>query len=49
MNIYYLKTIISSETINKTKCYSMEESIEYFSKIKKLDKYLLLEIYYISN
>lgn len=48
MNTYYLKSIISSEVINKTKCYSIEESIEYFSKIKDLDKYLLLKIYYVS-
>ena len=35
----------SREVVSKTKSQSKEEAVEYFSKIKKLEKKELLKIY----
>lgn len=46
--IYKLKTK-RGEIINKCKANSLEEAIEFFSIIKSISKYDLLNIYNVSD
>ena len=48
MKTFYLKNR-NDEIINKIRVGSLEEAIEYFSKIKDLDKKELLEIYKVEK
>lgn len=48
MKTFYLKNK-ENEIINRFQTDSLEESIEYFSKIKDLDKNELLEIYKVDS
>jgi len=48
METFYLKNN-NGEVINKIRLESLGEAIEYFSKIKILDKKELLEIYKVEK
>jgi predicted GIY-YIG superfamily endonuclease len=49
MGTFYLKTKKSKEVIIKTECHSIEEAINYFSKIKQLPKKDLVSIFIITE
>lgn len=49
MGTFYLKTKKSKEVIIKTECYSIEEAINYFSKVKQLPKKDLVSIFLITK
>lgn len=45
MNTFYLK--VGKETINQVRAEDINEAIEYFSKIKRMEKSELLRIFKI--
>jgi hypothetical protein len=49
MKQYHLKSKISNESFAKFLAPSLEEAIEYFSKLKKLSKKDLLNIYAVTD
>jgi hypothetical protein len=49
MKQYHLKSKISKETFSKFLAPSLEEAIEYFSRLKKLSKKDLLNIYAVTD
>ena len=49
MKTFYLRTKRSKEVLIKTSCYSVEEAIEYFSKVKQLAKKDLVSIFLITE
>jgi hypothetical protein len=49
MKQYHLKSKISNESFAKFAATSLEEAIEYFSKLKKLSKKDLLNIYAVTD
>ena len=49
MKQYHLKSKISNESFAKFLATSLEEAIEYFSKVKKLSKKDLLNIYAVTD
>jgi hypothetical protein len=49
MKQYHLKSKISNESFAKFVATSLEEAIEYFSKLKKLSKKDLLNIYAVTD
>ena len=49
MKTFYLKTKKSKEVLIKTSCYSIEDAIDYFSKVKKLQKKDLVNIFLITD
>jgi len=49
MKQYHLKSKISEESFAKFVASSLEEAIEYFSRLKKLSKKDLLNIYDVTN
>jgi hypothetical protein len=49
MKTFYLKTRKSKEVLIKTSCYSIEQAIDYFSKIKQLHKKDLVNIFLITE
>jgi hypothetical protein len=46
MKTYSLKTKETKETIRKVECASLEDAIDFFSKIKQLTKRSLVENIY---
>ncbi len=48
MKFFYLKNK-EGEVLSKSSAYSMEDAISYFSKVKRLAKKDLLEIYIITE
>lgn len=49
MKQYHLKSKISNESFAKFLAPSLEEAIEYFSRLKKLSKKDLLNIYTVTD
>ena len=49
MRTFYLRIKKSKEVLIKTSCYSIEEAIDYFSKIKQLPKKDLVSIFLITE
>ena len=49
MKTFYLKTKITEEVLKKVDCQSIEEAIEYFSKVKRLSKKDLVDIFLITK
>jgi len=49
MKTFYLRTKSTKEVITKTNCYSIEEAIDYFSKVKRLPKRDLVSIFLITE
>jgi len=49
MKTFYLRTKATKEVLIKTSCYSVEEAIEYFSKVKQLVKKDLVSIFLITE
>ena len=49
MKTFYLKTKKSKEVLIKTRCYSVEEAIEYFSQVKKISKKDIVTIFLITE
>ena len=49
MKTFYLRTKATKEVLIKTSCYSIEEAIEYFSKVKQLPKKDLVSIFMITE
>lgn len=49
MKTFYLRTKSTKEVIKKTNCYSIEQAIDYFSKIKRLPKRDLVSIFLITE
>jgi hypothetical protein len=49
MKTFYLRTKSTKEVIKKTNCYSIEEAIDYFSKVKRLPKRDLVSIFLITE
>ncbi len=49
MKTFYLKTKKSKEVLIKTSCYNVEQAIDYFSEIKKLNKKDLVNIFLITE
>lgn len=42
-------TTKSGETINKFCCQSKEDAVDYFSKVKRLSKKVLLSLFIVEN
>jgi len=49
MKTFYLRTKSTKEVIKKTNCYSIEQAIDYFSKVKRLPKRDLVSIFLITE
>lgn len=49
MKTFYLKSKLSKEVINKTVCQSLELAIDYFSKVKDMEKDDLLRIFVVTD
>jgi fatty acid-binding protein DegV len=49
MKTFYLRTKNTKEVLIKTSCYSIEDAIEYFSKVKQLPKKDLTSIFMITE
>jgi hypothetical protein len=49
MKTYSLKTKETKETIRKVECISLEDAIDFFSKIKQLTKEVLLKIFIVTD
>jgi hypothetical protein len=49
MKTYSLKTKETKETIRKVECASLEDAIDFFSKIKQLTKEVLLKIFIVTD
>jgi hypothetical protein len=49
MKQYYLKSKISNESFAKFLAPSLEDAIEYFSRLKKLSKKDLLNIFTVTD
>jgi predicted DNA-binding protein (MmcQ/YjbR family) len=49
MKQYHLKSKISNETLSKFVAESYEQAVDYFSKIKKLSKKDLLNIFLVTD
>ena len=49
MKTFYLKTKSTKEVLIKTSCHSIEEAIDYFSKIKRLPKKDIVSIFLITE
>ena len=48
MKQFHLKSKISNETLSKFMAESYEQAVEYFSKVKKLSKKDLLNIFLVT-
>jgi fatty acid-binding protein DegV len=49
MKTFYLRIKNTKEVLIKTSCYSIEDAIEYFSKVKQLPKKDLVSIFLITE
>jgi predicted DNA-binding protein (MmcQ/YjbR family) len=49
MKQFHLKSKISNETLSKFVAESYEQAVDYFSKIKKLSKKDLLNIFLVTD
>ena len=49
MKTFYLRIKNTKEVLIKTSCYSIEEAVDYFSKVKQLPKKDLVSIFLITS
>ena len=49
MKTFYLRIKNTKEVLIKTSCYSIEQAIDYFSKVKQLPKKDLVSIFMMTE
>ena len=49
MKTFYLRIKNTKEVLIKTSCYSIEDAVDYFSKVKQLSKKDLVSIFLITE